>query len=72
MSGRCRRVYDAEIGWWDLPGCIGSAVYGPSGCTCPSPQSDKTIEERLRAVEEAIATIASVPTPNTKGAKNDA
>lgn len=58
MSDRCRRVYDKEIGWFDLPGCMGAAVYGKSGCTCPKASKADEMEMRLQSIERAITKIS--------------
>lgn len=59
MSERCRWVRDPEIGRYHLPGCMGGAVYGPSGCTCARPirPRDANIEDldnRIARIERHL------------------
>ena len=55
MTERCHWERDPEIGRWHYPGCMGGAVYGPEGCTCPPAQPKKdAIEGRVAKLEEIV------------------
>jgi len=51
---RCRLVFAKEVGWYWLPECMGGAVRGKQGCTCPSDRLD-AIEARLADLERSRA-----------------
>jgi hypothetical protein len=61
MGERCYYVYDRDVGRVLIPGCMGAAVYGRSGCTCRmapiTPKKAADIEERLAGVEATLAAI---------------
>ena len=58
---RCHYIFDKEVGRILIPGCMGAAVYGKEGCTCPTPplreKQVRTIEERLTDIERQLALI---------------
>lgn len=57
---RCHWVNDPEIGRWHYPGCIGGAVYGPSGCTCGASARKETAEARISKLEEKLERIEAL------------
>lgn len=59
----CRWINDKEIGRWHLPGCMGGAVYGPSGCTCPKRRRKKELEEVIAAMDERIKKLEAAMKP---------
>jgi hypothetical protein len=53
-------MHDPEIGRWHLPGCMGAAVYGPEGCTCPSTSEEdhrNELETRIASLEERLERL---------------
>lgn len=62
---RCHwHVAEGERFW--LPGCMGSAVYGPDGCTCP--RHKKSAEQRIFELEAKVAELEK-QIPPVRGAK---
>lgn len=53
----CRWVNDREAGRVLIPGCMGSAVYGPDGCTCNLKRRRKEIEDRMEALEAKVKLL---------------
>ena len=59
MTGRetrCHYVFDREVGRLHIPGCMGAAVYGPRGCTCP-PKPRKADMDRIDRLEERLEKL---------------
>lgn len=53
MSDRCRTIKGVHI-----PGCMGGAVYGHSGCTCPSPsERKKDLDQRVKGLEYRLSEL---------------
>lgn len=52
---RCH-MHTAEGERFFLPGCMGGAVYGKDGCTCPK-RSAKSTEQIVFELEERIADL---------------
>lgn len=50
-----------------LPGCIGGAVYGKNGCTCPK-RSAKETEQRIFELEARVAELEK-QIPPVRGSK---
>lgn len=48
---------NTEAGRVQIPGCMGSAVYGPGGCTCDGRQRRKELEDRVTALEAKIEQL---------------
>ena len=61
MIDRCHYIFDRDVGRVLIPGCMGSAVYGKDGCTCPEPPMPAKrvgeIEDRLAGIEAALASL---------------
>ena len=56
----CHHIYDAEAGRVLIPGCMGTAVYGLSGCTCPrrsAGEKRRDMEARLDLIEANLSSI---------------
>lgn len=53
----CYWATDKEIGRYHVPGCMGSAVYGPGGCTCRPSQRKKSLEQKVVELEERIRKL---------------
>ena len=61
---RCKTVDGVHI-----PGCMGCAVYGHRGCTCPPYSLDDRlakIERRLKRLESRPALTEDTPKPSTE------
>lgn len=61
---RCHwvRANDVPGGKFHLPGCMGGAVYGPRGCTCPpksAAKDRKDLERRVTELEQKLERIAA-------------
>lgn len=57
---RCRWISAAEVpgGRFHLPGCMGSAVYGPDGCTCPpAERARKDLEQEVGELKARVAKL---------------
>lgn len=70
---KCHHIKDPEVGRVLIPGCIGTAVYGLSGCTCYpdkirhlEDEDELTLEDRLAAIEERLAKLEAPPSPHTE------
>lgn len=68
MGDRCRWRYDREVGRYWLPGCMGGAVYGESGCTCPTGPSRAELEDRVEKLEAEVTQLRAATV--TKGTEN--
>lgn len=59
---RCRMRTDRYEGnlirYW-LPECIGGAVYGRLGCTCPSKTDNNDIEDRVVVLEKKVRKLCA-------------
>lgn len=42
-----------------IPGCMGAAVYGVSGCTCDRRRNQKRLEDRVAELERLVADLAA-------------
>ncbi len=51
MNERCRWVTEKGERFY-LPQCMGGAVYGSNGCTCPKPDKIKERNEMLQRISE--------------------
>jgi hypothetical protein len=60
---RCYWAKDAEIGRFHVPGCWGSAIYGPDGCTCGSGDRRKSLEETIVKLEARIERLEKANAP---------
>lgn len=52
----CHHIKVAGAGRVHIPGCMGAAVYGPSGCTCGASRQDRlaSLECRIARLEARI------------------
>ena len=61
MRDRCYHINEPGVGRVLIPACIGSAVYGAGGCTCPrpprTPRETRSIEDRLAALERNVTRL---------------
>lgn len=54
----CRFRVDKQVGRYWLPECMGGAVYGPHGCTCPTDKNGHDDwEERIERLEEQVKQL---------------
>ena len=54
----CRFRVDKKVGRYWLPACMGGAVYGPHGCTCPSGTNGYyDMEERMDRLEKKVKQL---------------
>jgi hypothetical protein len=53
LPKNCHWARAPKVGLFHVPGCMGGAVYGPEGCTCKLPLSDK--ERNWRAAYRRAA-----------------
>lgn len=53
----CRWKTDPQIGRYHIPGCMGGAVCGPSGCTCGT--RNRSTSERITDLEEQVAELTA-------------
>jgi hypothetical protein len=61
---RCYWARDAEIGRVHIPGCWGSAIYGPDGCTCSTGGQRKSLEEKIVKLEARIEKLEKANAPH--------
>lgn len=56
---RCHWVKDKDVpgGKFQVPGCIGCAVYGPSGCTCGPAGSKRAMEQEIDELKERVREL---------------
>lgn len=54
LPKHCHWARSPGVGLFHVPGCMGGAVYGPDGCTCKLPLSDK--ERNWRAAYRRSAS----------------
>lgn len=56
LPKHCHWARAPGVGLFHVPGCMGAAVYGPDGCTCKLPLSDKETNWRrkYRATAKAL------------------
>jgi hypothetical protein len=65
----CHWVKDSSVpgGKYHLPGCMGSAVYGPRGCTCPVNRKRRDIDARVTELERRLEKLETTTvTPNKR------
>lgn len=56
----CRWRIDKTIGRCWLPECMGGAVYGPHGCTCPTGKNvSEELEDRVDQLEEQVKQLVA-------------
>ena len=64
MDRPCYYIRDPEAGRVLIPGCMGAAVYGIGGCTCPKPprpqREGPAIEGRVEKLEREIAELRAL------------
>jgi hypothetical protein len=56
---RCHNITDPEVGVVHIPGCMGCAVYGHRGCTCPAKPRRNDVEKRLDALEKQLSELTA-------------
>lgn len=67
MVMRCHYTYDKKAGKVHIPGCVGSAVFGPQACTCRSETFDEFENERYeRTIGELRRRIAGLEQENVR------
>lgn len=49
--------YQGKLVRYWLPECMGGAVYGRSGCTCPSKTDNNDLEDRVKKLEETVKKL---------------
>ncbi len=50
-----------------IPGCMGGAVYGKEGCTCPSrAEMEKDSQDKIRALETRLLLLESFVYKNVR------
>lgn len=58
---RCHYIYDEQAGKVHIPGCMGSAVYGPRRCTCypikTKPEAANKKDQHIKDLEKQNAQL---------------